>query len=302
MQHYDSDTQHRPLPGRERMRIRDAWSAFWNDPASGLQCVRGAPDVTAALAAHWHGFASTLGGGARVLDLGCGAGAAARALVEARGDLSVTGIDFARVPPSPDRRIALISGRPMEQPGFGPAAFDAAVSQFGFEYGRTHRTARQLARILAPGAPFSFVVHHAGSSVVAANRARLELILAVTAPGMRAAFLAGSGFLLAARLDALRRAHPGDTLAAELARLLPLRARQGARDRALAWNALEEALAPERTILEALDACCVDPEELGGWLGPLGQFFAIAGVRVLRKANGDTIAWAVAGTRLEAAP
>jgi SAM-dependent methyltransferase len=55
---------------------------------------------------------------------------------------------------------------------FADGSFDAVVSQFGYEYGRTHKTARQLARVLAPAARFSFIVHHAGSTVVATNRAR----------------------------------------------------------------------------------------------------------------------------------
>jgi hypothetical protein len=84
-----------------------------------------------------------------------------------------------------------------------------------------------------------------------------------------------------------------------LSRLLPIRARQGARERAAAWNALEEALAPERTILEAIDGCCIDPEELDGWLGPLRQFCAVTTASILRKPNGDPIAWRIEGSRLK---
>jgi len=46
--------------------------------------------------------------------------------------------------------------------------------------------------------------------------------------------------------------------------------------------------------LEALDACCVDPEELDGWLGPLRQFCAVTSVSTLRKPNGIPIAWRIA--------
>jgi SAM-dependent methyltransferase len=282
----------------DRTRIREAWSAFWRHPASGMQCVRGAPDITHAMQGHWSRFAAALPPGARVLDLACGAGAASGAVVAARPDLHVTGIDFATVPPSRNARVTLLSDMPMEHLTFADSSFDAVIGQFGYEYGRTHKTARQMARVLTPGARFSFVVHHAGSSVVATNRARLAMIRTVYEPEMRAAFLAGNTFALNAKLSALLRAHPNDTLVQELARLLPVRARQHAHERTIAWNALEEALAPERTILEALDACCVAPEELDGWLGPLHQLFAVRSASVLRKPNGDAIAWQIDGARL----
>jgi SAM-dependent methyltransferase len=281
----------------DRTRIREAWTAFWQDPASGQQCIRGAPDVTQSLRCHWSSFAASLVPGARVLDLGCGAGAAAAAIVAARHDLQVTGIDFAMLPPAADVRIRLLSDTAMEQLPFGDGSFDAAASQFGYEYGRTHKTARQLARVLAPVARFSFIVHHAGSSVVAANRARLDAIRTVHEPDLRAAFLAGNTFMLSAKLSCLQRAHPQDTLVRELARILPVRARQGSRERNAAWLAVEDALAPERTVLEALDACCVAPEELDGWLGPLRQFCAVTSVSVLRKASGVPIAWQIDGTQ-----
>ncbi len=285
----------------DRTRIREAWTAFWQDPASGQQCIRGAPDVTEALRSHWSSFAAQLGVRARILDLGCGAGAAANALVAARRDLNVTGVDFAVVPAAAEPSIRLVPDTPMEQLPFEDGSFDAAISQFGYEYGRTHKTARQLARVLAPGARFSFVVHHAESSVVSANRARLDAIRTLHAPDMRAAFLAGNVFVLKAKLGRLQQAHPDNTLVGTLARHLPVRAREGAEHRSAAWSAVEEALWPERTVLEALDACCVAPEELEGWLGPLRQFFAVTFVSILRKPNGDVIAWCIDGMRLSEA-
>jgi SAM-dependent methyltransferase len=282
----------------DRTRIREAWTAFWQDPASGQQCIRGAPDVTHALRSHWSAFAEQLGARARILDLGCGAGAAANALVAARRDLEVTGVDFAMVPAAAEVTIRLVPDTPMEQLPFEDGSFDAAISQFGYEYGRTHKTARQLARVLAPAARFSFIVHHAESSVVAANRARLDAIRTVHAPDMRAAFLGGNAFVLNAKLACLQRAHPHDTLVGALARHLPVRATRGRQERDAAWTAVEKALWPERTVLEALDACCVAPEELDGWLGPLRQFCAVTSVSILRKPNGDPIAWRIEGARM----
>jgi SAM-dependent methyltransferase len=278
-----------------RARIREAWTAFWREPASRLQCLAGAPDVAQALRDHWSVFAAPLPANARVLDIGCGAGAASRSLIAARPDLRITGLDFARVPPAAEPQIRLLSDTPMESMPFADASFDAAISQFGFEYGRTHKAARELARVLAPRGTFSLVVHHAESSILATNRARLNALLALQQDEMRAAFLSGSVTAVNAEMSSLRRDHPGDTLVAELARVLPPRAQMGGRERSATWSAVEVALAPEQAILEALDSCCVAPEEIDGWLGPLRQFCAVADVSVVRKANGQPIAWQVGG-------
>jgi len=281
----------------ERARIRDAWTAFWRAPASRLQCIAGSAEVTQVLRERWTVFANTLPANARVLDIGCGGGAAARSLVAIRGDLHLTGIDFARVPFATEPQIRLLSDTAMESMPFAIARFDAVISQFGFEYGRIHKAARELARVLAPGGTFSLVVHHAESSIVATNRARLNALLALQQDDMRAAFLSGSATALAAEMSSLRRDHPGDTLVAELVRVLPPRARMSGRERSTAWEAVEVALAPEQAILEALDSCCVAPEELSGWLGPLQQFCTVTGISVLRKPSGRPIAWQIDGTQ-----
>src|SRR6185436_19368551 len=80
-----------------RAKERAAWTAFWQEPGQS-RCVAGAPDIQDALTRHWSLFASGLEPGARVLDLGCGAGAVAHSLLAARRDMRVTGIDFAKVP------------------------------------------------------------------------------------------------------------------------------------------------------------------------------------------------------------
>jgi len=82
---------------------------------------------------------------------------------------------------------------------------------------------------------------------------------------------------------------------AELARVLPARSQMSGRERNAAWSAVEVALAPEQAILEALDSCCVAPEEIDGWLGPLRQFCEVRNVSVLRKAGGQPIAWQIGG-------
>lgn len=285
---------------QDKSRLRQAWTEFWKHPASGGQCLRGAPDIGQALNDHWSSFAASLPAGGHVLDLGCGAGAAASALVAARRDLRVTGVDFALLPAAPAANITLLHDTPMESLPFDDASFDAAISQFGFEYGRAHKIARQMARVLKPGARFSFIVHHAGGTVVAANRARLDLMRSVQGPQMQAWVLSGSALAVEQKLRALARDHPGDNLLEPLLHKLPERTRGTPAARKQAWLALNEALAPGRAILESLDVCCVAADEMEGWLGPLRQLFAITSVGELRKADGGLIAWRIEGTHAPA--
>jgi SAM-dependent methyltransferase len=279
----------------DRTQITDAWTAFWREPGTGVQCLRGAPDISQIAGTHWASFAASLPIKARVLDIACGAGAAARAMTAARRDIRVTGIDIAKVPRAADAQIEVVSNTAMEALPFADASFHAAVSQFGFEYGDLGRTATELARVLAPGARFSFLVHHAGSSIVATNRARLRALVAVQAGTMRTAFLAGDVDTLHAEMSSLQRRHPHDALVAELARVLPTRARAESRERNAMWSAVEIALAPERALLEELNICCVAPNDMDNWLAPLRRCCEVTAVSVLRKQRGEPIAWRLDG-------
>jgi SAM-dependent methyltransferase len=281
----------------DRVRARDAWTAFWQESGSGSQCLSTAPDIVQAQKRHWSAFADSLAPGARVLDLGCGAGAVARALMGARRDLQISGIDIARVPFVIDQQVDLLSDTAMESLPFTDASFAAVVSQFGFEYSQIDQAARELARVPAPGAGFSFLVHHAESSIVAASRAQLSAIVAFQAPETRAAFWSGNTAAFNAQLSMLRKTHPYDTLIAELARSLPSRMNRGERERAAIWKAIEEALAPERWVLEALNVCCVAPQDLDDWLHPLRRAFEVRPAQVLRKPTSEPIAWIIEGVR-----
>jgi ubiquinone/menaquinone biosynthesis C-methylase UbiE len=278
-----------------RARARKAWTAFWQEGQS--ECVSTAPGISGALRQHWITFAAALAPGARVLDLGCGAGAVARALTGVRGDVHVSGVDFARVPLSMNRHFELLSDTAMESMPFADASFAAAVSQFGYEYSQTEETARELARVLAPGGRVSFVVHHAESSVLAANRRRLRAIKALLRSRAGAAFCNGDASALDGELSALAREHPDNDVIAQLAHILPLRLTRPAAERAAIWKAVDDALAPEQWMLEALEACCVSPLVLDDWLEPLRQYCEISTVSLLREPSGDPIAWRIDGVR-----
>jgi len=277
-------------------RTQDAWTAFWQDPAQS-HCVADAPEIQRELATHWSRFAAIVPADTRVLDLGCGAGAVARALLTSRRDLHVTGIDFARVPLMLSPQVELLSETPMESLPFAGRSFGAVVSQFGFEYGNAGYAVREMARVLAPGAPLSFLVHHAESAIVSGNRARLNALMAFLSPMMREAFCGADTVGFHAQMSALIRAHPDDTLVVELARSLPSRLSRTARERVTIWRAIEDALAPERCIAESLNSCCVAPDELDSWLQPLQAACSLQEAIVLREPGGTPIAWRIEGLR-----
>lgn len=278
-------------------RVKNAWTAFWQEPGQS-RCLSGAPDINAILADHWSPFALSLAPAARVLDLGCGAGAVGRLLLSARSDLHITGIDFARIPLAIDGQVELLSETAMECLPFADGTFGAATSQFGFEYSRMDETVREMVRVLRPDATFSFVVHHAGSSIIAASRAQLDALHAFLGQkSLRAAFFAGEAVAFNAQISELLRRHPRDALIATLARSLPSRIGRAPRERAAIWGAIEDALAPELCLSQALHACCVAPEGLNDWLGPLRESCDLQSPSVLREPNGAPFAWRIEGRK-----
>lgn len=281
---------------RAGARDREAWTMFWADSAQS-RCAAGAPEIWQALLRHWVSFADSLPRGARVLDLGCGAGAVGRMLLAAREDLEVTGIDAAKVPRSKLARMQLLSDTDMESLPFEDGSFAAVVSQFGYEYSHTDDAAREVARVLAPGAALSFLVHHSQSAVVAANRERRGAVVAFLAPGMRSSFCAGDAASFNTQIALLVERYPDDTLIAQLASALPSRLGWLTDRRVSTWALLEDALAPEMCVSESLDACCVAPSQIDGWAEPLRAACDLRPITILREADGTPIAWCAEGAR-----
>jgi ubiquinone/menaquinone biosynthesis C-methylase UbiE len=281
---------------RVETRVKDAWTAFWADHEQS-RCAAGAPEIWLALTNHWTTFARSLGQGTPVLDLGCGAAVVGRLLLGARSDLHITGIDSAMIPTATHPRLAVLSHTPMEALPFPDRRFGAAVSQFGFEYSQTGAAARDVARVVVPGAALSFLVHHAESAIVAATRSRLNATNLFLAPAMCTAFCSGDAAVFRSRMMELIAKHPHDTLIAHLARALPARMASPETTRVAIWAAIEEALEPERCVSESLSECCVQDSQVDEWLGPLRSAFNLLPVTVLREPNGDPIAWRVEGVR-----
>jgi len=280
---------------RAPARDRDAWTLFWADPAQS-RCAAGAPAIWEALVRHWRGFAAALPRAARVLDLGCGAGAVGRMLLAARDDLRVTGVDAATVPRSRLPQMELLSETDMESLPFEDGSFDAVVSQFGYEYSHTGDAAREVTRVLAPGAALSFLVHHSDSAILSANRERLGAVVAFLAPTMRSSFCAGDAERFNTQITLLVERYPDDTLIAQLANALPARLGWMAEKRMSTWESLEEALAPERCMSDSLNACCVSPAHIDAWLEPLRASCELSPITVLREPDGTPIAWCATGT------
>ena len=287
--------QRDPEP-RSRGADKEAWTLFWADPTQ-TRCSTGAPEIWQSLTRHWISFAASLPRGTRVLDLGCGAGAVGRMLLNARDDLYVTGVDSAAVPVARHPRLELLSGTGMESLPFAERSFGAVVSQFAFEYSQTAAAAREVSRVLAPGARLSFLVHHAESAIVTTNRSRLSAVVAFLGQPMRTAFCNGDAAGFNSQMTLLVQRYPDDTLIADLARALPARLGWIQEKRYSTWEALEEALAPERCFTESLDACCVAAAHIDEWLAPLRLACELEPVAVLREPNGDPIAWKADGVR-----
>ena len=278
---------------------QDAWTAFWQEPGQS-RCVAGNPAIWQELTLHWSSFAAALTPVTRVLDLGCGAGAVARLLLDARDDVHVTGIDFARIPLTIHPHVELLSDTAMEHLPFADGSFGAVVSQFGYEYSQVERAAREMARVMTPHASISLLVHHADSSIVAANRARLSALTAFLNHSMRAAFCSGDTAAFNAQMQALAAKYRHDSLICELARSLPSRLGRAPRERIAIWNAIDDALAPERCLADCLNAACVEPSGIEEWLAPLRGTWALAPVGILREAGGAPIAWRIEGVSVNA--
>lgn len=178
--------------------MSEAWDRFWtrDQKVAGGGCLPSGRNLVDQVQREcWRDFARDLPSGGRVLDLGTGDGRVMRWLAEGRSDLKLLGVDQAPSVPAPPKHARSRGGVDIAALPFGDASFDAATSQFGFEYADTAAAAAELARVLRPGGRFRLILHHADGPIVAHNAARLEgLIWAARDSGLidRARALAAS--------------------------------------------------------------------------------------------------------------
>jgi SAM-dependent methyltransferase len=158
-----------------------AWADFWSQngkqgQASG--CLpAGWQGIDQVQQQTWHAFAQTLPRAARGLDIATGDGRVMSWMVKARRDLKLLGVDMAPQLPDAPRGTKVRTGVPMEKLPFPDGRFAAVTSQFGFEYGETAATAREVFRVLSPGGKAGLITHRQDGPILAHNLSRRAQIL-----------------------------------------------------------------------------------------------------------------------------
>ncbi|WP_294122842.1 class I SAM-dependent methyltransferase [Sphingomonas sp.] len=274
-----------------------AWTEFWNEQKEAAGCCASAPEIRRPITRHWTGFAQSLVAGSHVLDLACGTGAAGRALVAANPSLCVTGIDFAMVPACREPQIEILPAIKMEQLPFADGSFDAAVSQFGFEYGAVDMASVELARVLRRGAPFSLLVHHSAGRIAKDSINHRQALQLISGAAMEAAFLSGDDARLDRQLAHMRRQYPHERIIDEAGNGFRRMIAQSAAHRAEIWQAVRTALEPELVMLADLAEAAVSPDMLPAWLSHFDHRLKLQQTTVLTMSNGHTLCWKVEGVR-----
>lgn len=169
----------------------ESWTAYWRT-GRDASCFDGC-DTEVRLARVWDELVDALADGARLLDLATGNGTVVRscaARAQARAiRLEIDAVDAADIDPQRDVANAEKSfagvrfrGRTrLEALPFPDAAFDAVVSQFGFEYANEEPAAAEAARVLAAGGRLRFIMHARDGAVARDIRLRVERLRSVLA-------------------------------------------------------------------------------------------------------------------------
>ena len=276
------------------------WSTFWQE--FNLQNVPhercyipgdGRPVVDR----HWAHFADALPPGAHILDLACGAGIVGSTLLRRRADLRVTGVDWADVPMAPVPNLTIHPWVSMEALPFGDRSFDAAVSLFGIEYGTIDRTARELERVLKPGARFSFLVHHRDSEILREGGTRRRALRETLSGKMKAAFLAGNLAAVDLQRQRLKAQFPDEPSVNLLIDYLRRNVARTRAERQALWQKLADDFEPEVLLLSQLERSAKSATGMSAWLASLLSGMSLVSVSLLRRKAGEPIAWRVEGVR-----
>lgn len=288
--------------GRPQSALEDStlWSAFWQE-----FCLENVPHerchipgpARAVVDRHWAHFAQSLGHGAQLIDLGCGAGILGRLLLGRRPDLRITGVDFADVPTPAVDNLTIHPWVSMEALPFDDECFDGAISLFGIEYGSIEKTARQLARVLKPGARFSFLLHHRESEIVCEGATRRRALRELLSGKMRAPFLAGRSADVDQNVGRLGQQFPGEPSIKLFSKYLRRNVARNRAERHVMWRHLLDGLNPEIALLALLQRSAKAAPEMGAWLVPLLSLMKGVSVSVLHTPSGQPIAWQVSGIR-----
>lgn len=271
------------------------WTRYWQLGETS-SCLPNAEKTRRRIFGHWNEVAEALVDKAHVLDLGCGSGTLAEHLVGQRKDISVTGVDFAQVEPSTVKRVTLLPGVDMGAMPLDDASVDMAVSMFGVEYGDPQQLGSELARVLKPGGSFSFIVHHADSPVVSANKARAATLRTLCDDKVGKALMDQDQDGLVRQMFDLRLAAGAqaplvDTVARGLAKSFAKEPSEREAD----WHGFVESSAVECVIIEALEKAAVsDPRQ---WASQLGDQLLVKHPTFIATPRDERIAWVIEGQR-----
>jgi len=292
-----------------------AWADFWTQgSAGGGGCVpRALERIDTVQTAIWEAFARRLPAGARVLDLGTGAGAVLLKMATVRSDLELVGVDSSPALPSAPERIVLKPGVPMEKLPFPSGSFDAAASQFGYEYGDTARASLEMARVLKDDGCFRFIIHRRDGPILAHNLLRrgalrwalaagscLDIAKAVVAARLHARIPTPAALRTAP--EEARRLFPKQSVAAEIATAIVQTVEIGYnRPPAYAADVLqkiERKARNEVARLDDLDRAAADPEGLRRMVEELRSVgFEVEQPRDLLEAQTERpFAWLLSGS------
>jgi len=274
-----------------------AWTEFWQGQGEVDGCCARAPEILGPVRAHWSIFGRSLAPDSQVLDIGCGTGVAGRALVEANPSLRIIGVDFASVRVHREPRIEVLSDTRMESMPFSDGSIDAAISQFGFEYGQIEDASRELARVLRRGAPFSFLVHHARARIATDSVRHRRALQEICGTVLAAAFLAGNNASLDRQLARIRHQCPHERIVEDAAQGLRRMIGEAPAHRAEIWRGVQAALAPELVMLAELERSAVSPEAMQCWLRPMAARFELSQPAVVLMTGGQPLCWKVEGIR-----
>jgi len=157
------------------------WADFWagsgNRDQHGGCLPSGSTGFVQVQQRVWQEFSRTLPRGSRVLDIATGDGRVMGWIVKSRRDLKLLGVDLAPQLPEPPRGTKVRTGVAMEKLLFPDGRFAAVTSQFGFEYGTTAQTAREICRVIAPGGLVGMMTHRKDGPILAQNLSRRDQIL-----------------------------------------------------------------------------------------------------------------------------
>lgn len=276
---------------------RLSWGEFWADGGDQPACLPGAPDeLNRMIRKGWANFSGGLPEGARVIDLACGAGSAAKAVKTARPDLAVSGVDYADLPGGGAiGDVNCLSGVSLDAMPFADGEYGAAISQFGVEYAPGEATA-EIDRILAAGAPCRFLVHHSGSVIVEQNRRRMAVLQQLDSDDIWRMAQERDTAMLQKLFDALVGRLGEDPLVLEIASAIRAALPLAEQPRYAELSRLRTGMRREMDLVGAMLAAAMAEGELSDWLSKFGEGFGWDDPQPL-EFDGNIICWQVEGRK-----